>query len=157
MGIAIRQKLALDEAIDGPAKMLSRDAVSMFVAIEGKNGDMVGVDKFSFGRKRRCCAAASGVAIEDVRIRRADLPQENTQAILNRMKSERERVAAQARDYNPADHFDAKRLDLLVDDAELASRRTGWKPNAPRYTSGVLGKYARLVQGAETAAITNTL
>jgi len=38
-----------------------------------------------------------GVAIEDVRIRRADLPEENTQAILSRMQSERERVARQAR------------------------------------------------------------
>lgn len=38
-----------------------------------------------------------GVTIEDVRIRRADLPPENTQAILARMKSERQRVAAQAR------------------------------------------------------------
>jgi membrane protease subunit HflC len=41
--------------------------------------------------------AGFGVAIEDVRIRRADLPPENTQAILARMKSERQRVAAQAR------------------------------------------------------------
>ena len=38
-----------------------------------------------------------GVSIEDVRIRRADLPHENTQAILSRMQSERQRVAAQAR------------------------------------------------------------
>jgi membrane protease subunit HflC len=38
-----------------------------------------------------------GVEIEDVRIRRADLPTENTQAILSRMQSERQRVAAQAR------------------------------------------------------------
>ena len=38
-----------------------------------------------------------GVAIEDVRIRRADLPPENTQAVLQRMQSERQRVAAQAR------------------------------------------------------------
>jgi modulator of FtsH protease HflC len=38
-----------------------------------------------------------GVSIEDVRIRRADLPEENTQAILSRMQSERQRVAAQAR------------------------------------------------------------
>ncbi len=38
-----------------------------------------------------------GVAIEDVRIRRADLPEENTKAILARMQSERQRVAAQAR------------------------------------------------------------
>jgi modulator of FtsH protease HflC len=35
--------------------------------------------------------------VEDVRIRRADLPEENTQAILSRMQSERQRVAAQAR------------------------------------------------------------
>ena len=38
-----------------------------------------------------------GVQIEDVRLRRADLPEENTQAILSRMKSERERVASQLR------------------------------------------------------------
>ena len=37
----------------------------------------------------------------------------------------------------------------------LAARRDGWTPNPPRYTSGVLGKYARLVQGAETGAVTN--
>lgn len=48
-------------------------------------------------------------------------------------------------------------LDLLVDDDELARRRASWQPLAPRYTTGVLGKYARLVQGAETGAITNTL
>jgi dihydroxy-acid dehydratase len=47
------------------------------------------------------------------------------------------------------------RLDLDVDEAEMARRRTGWQPLAPRYTSGVLGKYAKLVQGAETGAITN--
>ena len=50
-----------------------------------------------------------------------------------------------------------KRLDLLVDDATLHERRRGWKPNPPRYTSGVLAKYARLVQGAETGAITNII
>jgi dihydroxy-acid dehydratase len=48
-------------------------------------------------------------------------------------------------------------LDLLVDDGEIAKRRASWAPNPPRYTSGVLGKYAKLVQGAETGAITNTL
>jgi dihydroxy-acid dehydratase len=51
----------------------------------------------------------------------------------------------------------AKRIDLVVDDAELARRRDGWTPNAARYTSGVLGKYAKLVQGADTGAITNLL
>ena len=38
-----------------------------------------------------------GVEIVDVRIRRADLPDENREAILQRMQSERKRVAAQAR------------------------------------------------------------
>jgi membrane protease subunit HflC len=38
-----------------------------------------------------------GVTIEDVRIRRADLPQSNTDAVLQRMQSERQRAAAQAR------------------------------------------------------------
>jgi dihydroxy-acid dehydratase len=50
-----------------------------------------------------------------------------------------------------------KSLNLLVSDDELAKRRKGWKPNPPRYTSGVLGKYAKLVQGAETGAITNII
>lgn len=50
-----------------------------------------------------------------------------------------------------------KRLDLLVDEATLAERRRGWKPNPPRYTSGVLAKFAKLVQGAETGAITNII
>jgi dihydroxy-acid dehydratase len=51
----------------------------------------------------------------------------------------------------------SKTLDLLVDDAELARRRQDWTPNPARYTTGVLGKYAKLVQGAETGAITNTI
>lgn len=38
-----------------------------------------------------------GIQIVDVRIRRTDLPEENTQAILARMQSERERVAREAR------------------------------------------------------------
>jgi membrane protease subunit HflC len=41
--------------------------------------------------------AGFGVAVVDVRIRRADLPAENTEAILQRMQSERGRVARQAR------------------------------------------------------------
>ena len=48
-------------------------------------------------------------------------------------------------------------LDLLVDEAEMNRRRQGWQPNPPRYASGVLGKYARLTQGAEKGAITNLL
>jgi dihydroxy-acid dehydratase len=51
----------------------------------------------------------------------------------------------------------SKSLDLLVDEDELQRRQAGWAPPPPRYPSGVLGKYARLVRGAETGAITNTL
>jgi dihydroxy-acid dehydratase len=46
-------------------------------------------------------------------------------------------------------------LEVVVDSAELARRREGWAPLPPRYTTGVLAKYARLVQGAETGAITS--
>jgi dihydroxy-acid dehydratase len=45
-------------------------------------------------------------------------------------------------------------IDLVVDDATLAERKANWKPIEPRYTSGVLAKYARLAQGAEKGAIT---
>jgi dihydroxy-acid dehydratase len=48
-------------------------------------------------------------------------------------------------------------LDLLVSEEELDRRRVGWQPPTPRYPNGVLGKYAKLVQGAETGAITNIL
>lgn len=46
-------------------------------------------------------------------------------------------------------------LDLLVDDAELAKRKLGWEPNQPRYTTGILGKYAKLVGSAAEGAITS--
>ncbi|MGY1829870.1 dihydroxy-acid dehydratase [Geodermatophilus sp. SYSU D01180] len=44
-------------------------------------------------------------------------------------------------------------LDLLVDDDELARRRADWAPLPPRYTTGVLGKYAKLVGSAANGAI----
>jgi dihydroxy-acid dehydratase len=47
-----------------------------------------------------------------------------------------------------------RQLDLLVDDAELARRREGWQPLPPRYTRGVLAKYARLASSAADGAIT---
>lgn len=42
-------------------------------------------------------AAALGVAIVDIRIRRVDLPEQNSQAVFNRMKTERQREAAELR------------------------------------------------------------
>ena len=37
---------------------------------------------------------------------------------------------------------------------ELARRRADWKAPAPKYTSGVLAKYAKLAAGAERGAVT---
>ncbi|MES2209552.1 MAG: dihydroxy-acid dehydratase [Chloroflexota bacterium] len=48
----------------------------------------------------------------------------------------------------------AKRMDLLVDDAELARRRAEWTAPPPRYASGVMAKYAALVSSASEGAIT---
>jgi dihydroxy-acid dehydratase len=45
-------------------------------------------------------------------------------------------------------------IDLVVAEAELERRRSGWSPPPPRYTRGVLAKYARLATGAERGAIT---
>jgi dihydroxy-acid dehydratase len=45
-------------------------------------------------------------------------------------------------------------IDLLVEPDELERRRAEWQLPEPRYTSGVLAKYARLAQGAERGAIT---
>jgi dihydroxy-acid dehydratase len=45
-------------------------------------------------------------------------------------------------------------IDLAVDEAELARRRGDLKEFEPRYTTGVLAKYARLVTGAERGAVT---
>jgi dihydroxy-acid dehydratase len=49
---------------------------------------------------------------------------------------------------------DARTIDVLVPPEELARRRADWKLPPPRYTSGVLAKYARLASGAERGAIT---
>jgi dihydroxy-acid dehydratase len=45
-------------------------------------------------------------------------------------------------------------VDLLVDADEIAVRRQSWKLPEPRYTTGVLAKYAKLVTGAERGAVT---
>ena len=47
----------------------------------------------------------------------------------------------------------ARTLDLLVDERELDRRRATWTPPPPRYDSGVLGKYARLVGSAAYGAV----
>ena len=46
-------------------------------------------------------------------------------------------------------------LQLDVPDKEIARRRAAWKPPAPKYTAGVLFKYAKLVSSASEGAVTD--
>jgi dihydroxy-acid dehydratase len=46
----------------------------------------------------------------------------------------------------------ARRLDV---DADLSARKSEWKAPAPKYTTGVMAKYARLVQSASEGAVTS--
>ncbi len=48
----------------------------------------------------------------------------------------------------------ARTLDVLVPAEELERRRSGWKPLEPRYQTGVLAKYAKLVGSAAQGAVT---
>ncbi|MBI4308583.1 MAG: dihydroxy-acid dehydratase, partial [Chloroflexi bacterium] len=48
----------------------------------------------------------------------------------------------------------ARRLDVELSDKELKARLKKWTPPAPRYTSGVMAKYARLVSSASEGAVT---
>jgi dihydroxy-acid dehydratase len=47
----------------------------------------------------------------------------------------------------------ARSLEVEVDAAELERRRADWKPLPPRYSTGVLGKYAKLVGSAAQGAV----
>ena len=46
-------------------------------------------------------------------------------------------------------------IQLNVSDPELAARRTNWQATAPRYTKGVLAKYAKLVSTSSKGAVTD--
>ncbi|MBI2357489.1 MAG: dihydroxy-acid dehydratase, partial [Deltaproteobacteria bacterium] len=52
--------------------------------------------------------------------------------------------------------FDIKRrrLDVDLSEKEIRSRLKKWKAPAPRYTSGVMAKYAKLVSSASEGAVT---
>lgn len=50
---------------------------------------------------------------------------------------------------------DNRRLDVEVNEAEMAQRLAQWKRPAPRYASGVLAKYAKLVADASRGAVTD--
>ena len=48
-----------------------------------------------------------------------------------------------------------RKLQLEVDDAEIESRLAAWQPPEPRFRTGVMAKYARLVSSAAAGAVTN--
>ncbi|TBR59705.1 dihydroxy-acid dehydratase [Mastigocladus laminosus UU774] len=49
----------------------------------------------------------------------------------------------------------ARSLQLHLSDEELARRRENWQPRPPRYTQGVLAKYAKLVSSSSLGAVTD--
>ncbi|MEN9295028.1 MAG: hypothetical protein RIS03_722, partial [Pseudomonadota bacterium] len=46
-------------------------------------------------------------------------------------------------------------IQLNVDEAEIAKRRAAWKQPKPRYTRGLLAKYAKLASTASKGAVTD--
>jgi len=50
---------------------------------------------------------------------------------------------------------ESKELTLHVDETEIAARLAKWQQPAPKYTRGVLAKYAKLVSSASTGAVTD--
>jgi dihydroxy-acid dehydratase len=51
-------------------------------------------------------------------------------------------------------HVSARRLDVELSDEAIAARLRQWQPPAPRYQTGVMAKYARLVSSAAEGAVT---
>ena len=49
----------------------------------------------------------------------------------------------------------ARRLDVEISEQEIAARLGQWSAPPPRYTSGVMAKYAKLVSSAAQGAVTN--
>ncbi len=50
-----------------------------------------------------------------------------------------------------------RRLEVALSDRELVQRREAWRQPAPRYTTGALAKYAKLVSSASSGAVCNPL
>ncbi len=48
-----------------------------------------------------------------------------------------------------------REMTLHIDDEEMARRKQNWQQPAPKYTRGLLAKYARTVSSASTGAVTD--
>ena len=51
-------------------------------------------------------------------------------------------------------NVESRTLDVNISDDEMERRRQEWQPPAPRHTTGVMGKYAKLVSSASRGAVT---
>ena len=51
--------------------------------------------------------------------------------------------------------IEARRLDVVISEEEMNTRLGQWSPPSPRYTTGVMAKYAKLVSSASQGAVTN--
>jgi dihydroxy-acid dehydratase len=51
--------------------------------------------------------------------------------------------------------IEARRLDVVISEAEMSARLRQWSPPSPHYTTGVMAKYAKLVSSASQGAVTN--
>ena len=49
---------------------------------------------------------------------------------------------------------DKRRLDIELSDDDIKARLATWRPPAPRYRTGVMAKYARMVSSASVGAVT---
>ena len=47
----------------------------------------------------------------------------------------------------------AKKIEIKLDDAELARRKLEWQPPQPKITSGYVARYAKLVTSGSTGAV----
>jgi dihydroxy-acid dehydratase len=47
-----------------------------------------------------------------------------------------------------------RKLDVRLTQAQLTDRKAAWRPLPPKYTTGVLAKYAKLVSSASQGAVT---
>jgi membrane protease subunit HflC len=82
-------------------------------------------------------AAAFGIVVVDVRIRRADLPEQNSQAVYQRMQTERQRIAAEARAQGSQRSQEIRSkadrdVTVLIADAQSKAEQTRGEGDAKR-------------------------
>ncbi|MDX8410767.1 MAG: protease modulator HflC, partial [Mariprofundaceae bacterium] len=96
-----RNQLGVVARMEDVVRGKVREVLGQHTLAEIVSGGAEATLRASLMLKIRDKAAASvgdlGVEIEDVRIKRADLPQENSEAVFQRMKAERQRIAKEYR------------------------------------------------------------